>query len=194
VPQPEDSINLLWREAAIETAASYRKMIDAALAQLSDEEFFARPTDHFNSTAHIIRHLGGNLKSRWTDFLATDGEKPDRDRDQEFADWPGDRSSLMRYFQEGWSALVMALEQIDSQNLTQSIRIRGEAHSVPQAIQRSLTHIAYHVGQILLISRLVHQGDWKWLTIAPGESQQHNEKTWGTSESRSVFGKPQDSL
>jgi uncharacterized damage-inducible protein DinB len=178
----------LWINAARETAASYRKMIDAIVEQLTDEELFARPAPEVNSVAILLRHLGGNLRSRWTDFPTTDGEKPDRDREREFLDWNGDRQSLLDYFDAGWSALTGAIEQLDEATLDKQIVIRGEAHTIPQALARSFTHMSYHVGQMALIARTVHQGSWKWLTIAPGKSSQHNQQTWGTAASRSVFG------
>jgi uncharacterized damage-inducible protein DinB len=181
--------NQIWLAATRETVTSYRKMIDAAAQQLSDEEFFARPAPGLNSVAVILRHLGGNLLSRWTDFLTTDGEKPDRDRDREFEDWPGDRDSLINYFDTGWQALTSALASIDDSNIHQTIFIRGESHTIPYAITRSITHLSYHVGQLVMIARTIHSGQWNWLTIAPGSSAQHNEQTWGTSASRSVFGK-----
>src|SRR5262245_38262076 len=101
-----------WIAAARETAASYRRMIDGAVEQLSDEEFFRRPAEGVNSVAVILRHLGGNLRSRWLDFLTSDGEKPDRDRDAEFTDWPGDRASLIDYFNDGWSRLTAAIDAL----------------------------------------------------------------------------------
>lgn len=178
----------LWLVAIAETVSSYRRMIDATVEQLSDAELFARPRTDLNSVAVLLRHLGGNLQSRWTDFLTTDGEKESRDRDREFQDWQGDRDSLIAYFDQGWVALTSAIQQIDKSNLDQKICIRGEEHTIPQALARSVTHIAYHVGQIAIIGRMVHDGDWHWLTIAPGQSQKHNQATWGTSRSRSVFG------
>jgi uncharacterized damage-inducible protein DinB len=177
-----------WIYASVETIDSYRRMVDGAVKQLSDEEFFARPAEGINSVANILRHLGGNLLSRWTDFLTTDGEKPDRNRDSEFEDWQGDRASLMAFFDRGWQAWRNSIESLTADDLAKTVAIRGEPHSVPLAIQRSVTHASYHVGQIMLISRLVHVGDWKWLTIRPGGSQQHNQQTWGTSASRGVAG------
>jgi hypothetical protein len=138
--------------------------------------------------AIILRHLGGNLLSRWTDFLTTDGEKPDRNRDQEFMDWDGDRESLQASFNSGWDALTNAIKQIDETTIDRPVFIRGEQHSVAEALMRSLTHLSYHVGQIALIARLVHEGEWRWLTIPPGNSAQHNRQTWGTAASRGVFG------
>jgi hypothetical protein len=177
-----------WLAATIETLDGYRRMIDAAVAQLDDEELGRRPAEGINSVAVILRHLGGNLQSRWTDFLMSDGEKPTRNRDAEFEDWSGDRTSLVNYFAAGWQTMHESLAALTADDLTKSVTIRGEPHTVQLAIQRSLTHTAYHVGQIMLISRLVHSGSWKWLTIPPGGSAQHNQKTWGTTASRGIAG------
>ena len=182
-----DHRNALWLNVMRDTAVSYRRMIDATIAQLTDEELFCAPETGINSVANILRHLGGNLRSRWTDFLVSDGEKPDRDRDSEFEPWTGDRASLMDHFEVGWSALQKALDLVDDSNIYQTIYIRGEPHSIPQAIVRSVTHLGYHVGQIAMVARMVHTGEWKWLTVAPGKSADHNERTWGTSQSRSIF-------
>lgn len=176
-----------WLSAIRETVTSYRRMIDGTVVQLTDEELFQRPANGLNSVAVLLRHLGGNLQSRWTDFLTTDGEKPDRNRDAEFQDWEGDRRSLLEYFDAGWAAFETALDSIDEATISRSITIRGESHSVPQAVCRSITHVTYHVGQISLVAHLVHDGDWNWLTIAPGQSVNHNQNTWGSSESRGVF-------
>lgn len=181
-----------WLYPIHETVTSYRRMIDATLDQLTDAELFARPAPDINSVAVILRHLGGNLRSRWTDFITTDGEKPDRDRDREFLDWDGDRISLIQYFNSGWDALLGALESIDEENIAATIHIRGEPHTIPQAITRSVTHVSYHVGQIAIIARMVHDGEWRWLTIAPGSSAEHNAKTWGTVASRSIFSDHKD--
>ena len=181
-----------WLAVIQSTLASYRQMIDATVVQLSDAEFVTRPTHDTNSVAVILRHLGGNLQSRWTDFLTTDGEKPDRDRDTEFLDWDGDRQSLMRHFDRGWKTLELAVESIDAHTIDNTVTIRGESHSLQQALLRSLTHITYHVGQIAMTARIVHDGEWKWLTIAPSTSDKHNKRTWGTSASRSVFAKDMD--
>jgi uncharacterized damage-inducible protein DinB len=178
----------VWLDAMHDTVASYRRMIEAAIEQLTDEELHRRPAAEFNSVAVLLRHLGGNLKSRWTDFLTTDGEKPDRDRDQEFANWEKDRASLMNYFDEGWQALEQAISDMRETDLTNQILIRGEAHTIPQALTRSMTHLSYHVGQLVMIARLVHNGEWKWMTIPPGGSKQHNQQTWGTSASRGLRG------
>src|SRR3954451_542625 len=178
-----------WIHAAIETIDSHRRLVDGALKQLSEEEFFGRKAEGINSVAVILRHLGGNLLSRWTDFLTSDGEKPSRNRDSEFEDWPGDRASLMAFFDSGWQVWRKSIESLTADDLSKTVTVRGEPHSVPLAILRSLTHTVYHVGQIMLISRLTHEGGWQWLTIRPGGSQEHNQQTWGMPASRGASGK-----
>lgn len=163
-------------------------MVDAIVEQLTDEELHAYPAEGINSVAVLLRHLGGNLQSRWTDFLTTDGEKPDRDRDAEFQNWEGDRESLLAHFDAGWKALEQAIASIDTGNVESEITIRGEPHSVSQALVRSIVHITYHVGQIAMVARMVHVGPWQWLTIAPGESSNHNSRTWGTAASSDISG------
>jgi uncharacterized damage-inducible protein DinB len=180
----------LWKAATLDAFDGYRKMIDGAVKQLSDEELNRRPTEGINSVAVILRHLGGNLLSRWTDFLSTDGEKPNRNRDSEFEDWPGDCASLMAFFDSGWKACRDSIAALTAEDIAKSIEIRGEKHTVPQAVQRSLTHTAYHAGQIMLIARIVDDGSWQWLTIKPGGSQQHNQQTWGTAAARGGSGPP----
>ncbi len=183
-----NELNALWLNSVASTVNSHRRVIDAAVVQLTDEELHRKPTQELNSVAVILRHLGGNLQSRWTDFLTTDGEKPDRNRELEFADWDGDRESLMEYFDAGWTCLESAMKQLTDTNVTQSIEIRGELHTIPEAVTRSITHIAYHVGQIVMIARTVHKEPWNWLTIAPGDSATFNEQSWGTAASRGVYG------
>lgn len=181
-----------WTDALRESVNSYRQMIDATLDQLTDDEFFQRPAAEVNSVAVLLRHLGGNLASRWTDFQSTDGEKESRNRDEEFTDWPGDRPSLMAYFDDGWQTLLSAIDEANSLDPLTPIFIRGESQTLASAFVRSLTHLSYYVGQISLIARTVHQGTWRWLTIAPGESQRHNEQTWGTPQSRNIHGERKD--
>ncbi len=179
-----------WLESSKQIIDGYRKMIDGAVQQLSDEQFFARPKPEMHSVAVLLRHMGGNLQSRWTNFLTEDGEKSTRDRDAEFEDWPDSRDALIAYFDAGWSRLSDAVVNLTEDDVSRTVFIRGEPHSVPSAILRTLTHISYHVGQLLLVSRLVYDDDatWRWLTIRPGGSQEHNESTWGTAASRGVAG------
>lgn len=168
-----------WLTAVKESVDTYRSMIDDTIVQLSDSELHQRPRPDTNSVAVILRHIGGNLFSRWTDYLSTDGEKPDRARDTEFEDWDGGRESLMQHLDRGWNTLTSALEGMDESTLLEIITIRGEPHTIAQAVTRSITHLSYHVGQITIVARLVHTGEWNWLTIAPGHSEQHNQQNWG---------------
>jgi hypothetical protein len=139
---------------------------------LDDEAFFRRPEKQVNPVALIVKHLAGNLRSRWTDFLTNDGET-NRNRDDEFVVGPQDtRSSLMLQWDEGWRALEETLKTLDQTNPQKIITIRGEPHSVQQALLRGLAHTAYHTGQILYLVRM-WKPDAPWLTIAPGESRSH---------------------
>jgi Protein of unknown function (DUF1572) len=151
----------------------HRDLADRALAQLDDQAFFLRPAAHVNPLALIVKHLAGNLRSRWTDFLATDGEKPDRDRDREFVLTADDtRPALLAAWERGWAALEDTLAGLVDADLGRTVTIRGEPHTVFQALLRGLDHVAYHTGQILYLARLLRP-DGAWLTIAPGQSRGH---------------------
>jgi hypothetical protein len=151
----------------------HKKLADRAMAGLSDEAFFHAPGGSVNSVAIIAKHLGGNLISRWTNFLTTDGEKPDRNRDGEFKLVAGDtRVSLLAKWDKGWQTLFDSVGTLVDADLGRNVTIRGEAHTVQQAILRAATHSAYHVGQILYLCRLLSP-DSPWLTVPPGESGSH---------------------
>jgi hypothetical protein len=149
----------------------HKDLADRALAPLSDDEFFRRPAAHVNPVALIVKHLGGNLTSRWTDFLTTDGEKPTRDRDNEFLVTLQDtRASLTAAWERGWQAVLGAVAGLRDDDLGKTVMIRGEPHTVLQALLRGVTHVAYHVGQILYVARL-WRPDAPYLTVPPGKSQ-----------------------
>jgi len=149
----------------------HKGLADRAVAGLPDEAFFRRPADHVNPIALILKHLAGNLASRWADFLTTDGEKPTRDRDSEFVLGPDDtRANLMAAWERGWSILFDTLAGLKEDDLDQAVTIRGEPHRVRQALLRGLNHAAYHVGQVLYIARFVNP-DAEYLTVPPGQSQ-----------------------
>jgi uncharacterized damage-inducible protein DinB len=149
----------------------YKSLVDSAMSTLDDEEFFRRPAAHANSVAIIVKHLGGNLRSRWTDFLTTDGEKPTRNRDGEFVLGEQDsRTSLAATWYAGWNALLETLDTLTADDLVKTVTIRGESHTVWQAVMRAMSHVAYHVGQILYLCRWM-QPDSKWQTIPPGRSR-----------------------
>jgi hypothetical protein len=150
----------------------YQKMAESAMADLDDAAFFQKPGEAVNPIALIVKHVGGNLRSRWTDFLTSDGEKPDRNRDGEFLILDGDtRERLMTIWQSGWNALWSTLNSLAESDCERITTIRGEKLTVRQAALRSATHTAYHVGQILYLARWLRP-DRKWLTIPPGQSQQ----------------------
>jgi Protein of unknown function (DUF1572) len=150
----------------------HKSLADRAVAGLSDEAFFRRPAEHVNPIAVILKHLAGNLASRWADFLTTDGEKPTRDRDSEFVLGPGDtRANLLAAWERGWSILFDTLTGLTEGDLGKSVTIRGEPHRVQQALLRGLDHTAYHVGQILYIARM-YAPDAEYLTVPPGRSRE----------------------
>ena len=145
-------------------------MVERAISNLSDEQFFTKPGDAVNSVALIIKHMAGNLQSRWLDFLTADGEKPTRDRDREFILAGNDtRGSLMQGWQRGWSMLENTLGRLRDEDLGRRVTIRRESLTVLQALLRAATHAAHHTGQVLYLSRLLCPGA-PWLTIAPGTS------------------------
>lgn len=151
-----------------------RRMCEAAIAQLSDAQLHVRINPHQNSIAVIVQHMAGNMISRFTDFLTSDGEKPTRDREGEFADRQLSRTELLALWQSGWEAVLAALRGLSDADLSRTVTIRGEAHTVFQAINRQTAHYALHMGQILLIGKHLLGERWRYLTIAPGASDAFN--------------------
>ncbi len=127
----------------------------------------------------IMKHVAGNLLSRWTDFLTTDGEKPWRNRDDEFMDSFASRHELLTYWESGWQRLFETLESLTAEDVLKTVTIRGEPHSAPLAISRSLAHCAYHIGQIIMIARILAGNQWTTITIPRGGSGQFNTNVWG---------------
>jgi hypothetical protein len=154
----------------------YKKLGERAIEQVSDAELFASLDEEGNSIAVIAKHLAGNMRSRWTDFLTSDGEKPDRDRDAEFADPPATREALLTAWEDGWARLFGALEPLSDADLGRTITIRGEAHSVMQAVNRQLAHYPHHVGQIVLLAKHFAGDRWKTLSVAKNRSAEFNRK------------------
>jgi hypothetical protein len=153
-----------------------RALAEKAMAQMSDHAYFAAPDPGTNPVAVIVKHMAGNMRSRWTDFLTTDGEKPDRDRDSEFVLTGEDtRASLTARWEAGWSLLAAALDGLADEDLDRPVAIRGESHTVYQAIHRQLTHYAYHVGQIVLLARHSAGEDWKSLSVPKAGSAAFNQ-------------------
>jgi len=154
----------------------YKRLCERAMEQVTDAQLFAILDDEANSIAIIVKHMTGNMRSRWTDFLTTDGEKPDRNRDSEFIDPPATRDALMAEWEHGWSWVFQALEPLSDSDLGRTITIRGEAHSVMQAINRQLAHYPYHVGQIVLLAKHYAGGEWKSLSVPRNQSAEFNRK------------------
>jgi hypothetical protein len=154
----------------------YKRMAEGAIAQVSDEQLFAALDPEMNSIAVVVKHMAGNMRSRWTDFLTSDGEKPDRNRDSEFVEPPSTREALMKAWESGWSCLFSALEPLSEADLDRSVTIRGEAHSVTQAINRQLAHYAYHVGQIVFLAKHFQHAQWKSLSVPRNQSAKFNQR------------------
>jgi len=164
---------------------SYKSLADRAMAALDDEAFFAAPGPETNSVAITVKHVAGNLRSRWTDFLSSDGEKPDRDRDREF-EWRDDdsRKRIMTAWESGWALVFDTLAKLGDDDLGRTVTVRWEEHTVLAAIQRQLGHAAYHAGQIVQLGKHYAGDAWKPLTIARGESQAYNERARARAASR----------
>ena len=148
----------------------YKRLAENAMSQVTGEELLTALDPEMNSIAQTAKHMAGNMRSRWTDFLTTDGEKPGRNRESEFEDPPQSREQLMEMWERGWACLFGALEPLSDEDLHRTIRIRGEAHSVMQAINRQVAHYAYHCGQIVFLAKHLRSTEWKSLTIPRGKS------------------------
>lgn len=157
--------------------AESKSLIERAIAQLDDAQFFATLDVESNSVALIVKHLAGNMRSRWTDFLTTDGEKPDRHRDLEFIIDAGDsRTSLLERLDEGWELVFGVIDELSTDDLTRTITIRSEPHTVLGAICRQLTHYAYHAGQIVFLAKHMRSSSWQTLSVARGQSEAFTAK------------------
>ncbi|HXN96403.1 MAG TPA: DUF1572 domain-containing protein [Candidatus Acidoferrales bacterium] len=154
----------------------YKNLGERAMAQCPDEGLFTMLDAESNSIAIVVKHMAGNMGSRWTDFLTSDGEKPDRNRDTEFEAPPTTRAELMEMWERGWKLLFGALEPLNDADLTRTITIRTEPHSVTQAINRQVAHYSYHVGQIVCLARHFAGDKWQTLTIPKKKSAEFNKQ------------------
>ena len=154
----------------------YKKLGEGAIAQVSDEQMLATLDPEMNSIAQIVKHMAGNMRSRWSDFLTSDGEKPDRNRDSEFDEPPVTRESLMTMWEVGWKCLFEALEPLGAADIERIVTIRGEAHSVMQAVNRQIAHYAYHIGQIVFLAKHLQHARWKSLSIPRNQSASFNQR------------------
>jgi uncharacterized damage-inducible protein DinB len=165
--------------AAINAFEANKRLADRAIEQVPDDKLHATLDANTNSIAVTMKHVAGNLTSRWTDFLTTDGEKPWRNRDDEFTDSFGSRAELLELWEQGWDCLLNTLRSLKREDLEKTVLIRGEPHSVPMALERSLGHTCYHIGQIVQVARILAGEKWNTLRIPRGGSEQFNKTHWG---------------
>ncbi len=163
-----------YKTDTIEAFRNYKQLAERAIEQVSEDEYFRALDAESNSIAVIVKHIGGNLRSRWTDFLTSDGEKADRQRDSEFIAESDTRESSGKLWETGWNALFATLESLSAEDFGRMVQIRGEDFSVVKAINRALAHTAYHVGQITFLAKHFRASDWKTLSVPRGGSGEFN--------------------
>ena len=171
---------------ALGSFRNYKKLAERAIEQVSDEEFFTALDAEANSIAVVVKHIAGNLHSRWTDFLTCDGEKPTRNRDLEFEMAGDTRDSLMQFWEAGWKTLFDSIEPLTIDDFSKKVTIRGEPHTIVEAINRQITHYAYHVGQIVLLAKHFRSTDWQSLSVPRNRSTDFNKFLSG-KQSEGVF-------
>jgi Protein of unknown function (DUF1572) len=172
----DDSIGAAYLADAVRNLRGYKKLAEKAMDQVDEGDLFRLIDPEANSIAMLAKHMAGNMRSRWTDFLTSDGEKPDRNRDSEFEEPPATRSALMKMWEEGWKCLFDALEPLSAADVDRKVTIRGEAHSVMQAVNRQIAHYAYHVGQIVFLAKHLQHAGWKSLSIPRHQSAKFNQR------------------
>jgi hypothetical protein len=171
----DQSLAQHYLDDALQTFRDQKRLAERAFEQISDEDFFATLDVESNSIAVIIKHIAGNMLSRWTDFLTTDGEKPERNRDIEFVMLPGTtKDDMIAYWDRGWKCVFDAVEPLKPEDLMRTITIRGQDHTVLQAINRQIAHYAYHVGQIVYLSKHFKASEWQSLSIPRNRSAEFN--------------------
>src|SRR5215204_2813755 len=177
-----------YHEDAVAAMRAYKKLAEKAIAQLKDEELFVTLDEEANSVAVVMKHMAGNMISRWTDFLTSDGEKPDRYRDMEFVIVPQTtKDDVLAYWERGWKCVFDALEPLKPEDFEKTVLIRGEKHTIVQAINRQLMHYAYHIGQIVFLAKHFRSSEWKSLSIPRNKSAEfsaHINQTAGRKADR----------
>lgn len=164
-------------EDAIGSFKAYKKLADKAIAQMKDEEFFVTLDEEANSVAVIMKHMAGNMFSRWTNFLTSDGEKPDRNRDMEFViEAQTTKDDVIDYWERGWACVFAAIEPLKPEDFEKTVTIRGEKHTIVMAINRQMTHYAYHIGQIVFLAKHFRSTQWNSLSIPRNKSAEFNTK------------------
>jgi hypothetical protein len=175
----EEMIAKNYLEDSIKMFRQYKKLAEKAIAQLPDpdRDLFFTPDKESNSIAITMKHMAGNMRSRWRDFLTSDGEKPDRNRDSEFEiATEENRETILRIWEEGWACVFNALDPLKPEDLSRTVLIRHEPHTVLQAINRQLAHYPYHIGQIVYLARHIAEKNWTSLSVPRGQSDAFNAK------------------
>jgi hypothetical protein len=160
---------------ALSSFRAYKKLADKAIAQTTDDELFVKLDEEANSIAIVMKHIAGNMISRWTDFLTTDGEKSDRNRDMEFVIENSSKDDLLAYWERGWKCVFDAIEPLAPEDFSKSVTIRGQEHTIVQAINRQLMHYAYHIGQIVFLAKHFRSTEWQSLSIPRNRSADFNK-------------------
>ena len=177
-----------YLEEARRQMRGHKRMGEGAMSQLRDEDFFVTLDPESNSVAILVKHLAGNMRSRFTDFLTTDGEKPDRFRDQEFELTPATtRADVMQWWEDGWGRVLGAIDALKPEDVMRTVTIRGEPHTVLQAINRQIAHYATHSGQIVFLAKHLRSSEWKTLTIPRGKSEEFNAKAGSQAFDKGVL-------
>ncbi|HNF47967.1 MAG TPA: DUF1572 family protein [Chitinophagales bacterium] len=176
-----------YLQSAIKQFQYYQSLGEKTMAQLNDEQLFWKPNSESNSIANIIQHLSGNMLSRWTDFLTSDGEKNWRNRDEEFEEFMHTRNELLQRWAKGWECLFTALNSLKEEDLSKIIYIRNQGHTVTEAINRQLTHYAYHVGQMVFIGKMCCDSAWQSLSIPKGNSAAYNMDKFSQEKQKQHF-------
>jgi len=176
-----------YLESTIKQFEYYRLLGEKAMEQLPEERLFWQYSEESNSIATIVKHLSGNMLSRWTDLLTTDGEKEWRNRDAEFENDIRTRDELLVIWNDGWECLLNALKQLSADDLEKIIYIRNQGHTVMEAINRQLAHYPYHIGQIVYVAKMVSGNGWQSLSIPKGNSKSFNDEKFSAPKSRQHF-------
>ena len=171
------SVGDLFIDRSKDQSKALKQTVERALSQISDEDFFRKPGVESHSIAALVKHVGGTLRSRFTNYISEEGEKPDRDRENEFIIHEGDtREAVMVRWEEGWSKLFATLEELKSEDVTRDVQVRWKKYSALEGIYQQVVHAAQHSGQVIYLAKLYKGKDWKYLTIPKGKSEEYNEQ------------------
>lgn len=174
-------------EGTIRLFRYYKMIAEKSVEQLSDRELDQSPSKELHSAAVLMKHISGSMISRWTNFRTEDGEKHWRDREQEFVNNFASRQELMEYWHKAWDVLFTALNSIDSSELNDIVYIRNEGHTILEAVERYLAHMAYHVGQIVFLAKWIRGDNWQTLTIPRGKTEEFNRKKFSQNKTKGFY-------